>query len=199
MYIESLSLTSADNYLVSLNEVCEYTGIEITDSVTSALQNFTGYISDQFEAYCGQGIKSNSWTGYYDGNGSCRMFTANSPIVSVSSLQYRLSPFESYQDLVSDMSSVILYDNYVELYQNHFPIGKQSIKIIYSAGYEVIPGDIKKCAIEAVAEMYSEMKNDRLGLSTKTINNQPGLNESNTYYQLAERHRYILDNYRKIS
>lgn len=201
-YNDSYSGTPNSNWLVSNNEMNLY--LQREGSLETSLSGFVNstiqLISDKFEEYVGRTLIAQNFIGYYDGTGCNKLFTENYPINNIISLQYRNSPIDSWTDFYtgSATANILTYSNHIQLYSNYFPFGKKNIKIVYNAGYTSTPGDIKQCAIEAVKQHYdnSNFKSNRLGL--KSSNGGGDASTSQTYEDIWDKHKIVLDSYRSI-
>lgn len=172
------------------------------------INNFINSVSVTFEEYCNTGLKEQTYLGYYHGNGTTRLNLKNRFISEIQSIQFRNSTKDNYQDLYTGgftiENEIRKYDSYIENNSLVFPYGIQNIKIQYKAGFneDTLEGQkrlspLKDICIEAVMEKYSYTKlnqgGSRLGLKSKSDLN--GNTES--YYELWEIHRKVLDNYKK--
>jgi hypothetical protein len=200
---DSISGVANSNWVITMNEAIKYVQKENSpnESLSSFLSSSIQLISDKFEQYIGKGIMAQNYIGYYDGKGYTKLFTENYPVNSISSVQYRNNPTSNWTDFYtgSASSNILNYYNYVELYSNYFPCGKKNIKIIYNAGFNTTPGDIKQCALEAVLQHYTNARSgfDRLGMKNKTTNT-PNANVSESYEDIWDKHKLVLDTYRTI-
>lgn len=119
-----------------------------------------------------------------------------SPIVSVTTLQYRTAPDEDWQTLESTAAYILvdpLWD-YIMLYDTMFPVGTRNIRMTYVAGYETIPGDLWLVCIEKVADMFLQSKKGggRFGITSTTNQGQ-----STSYKDFTVEHERILRRYAK--
>lgn len=190
-YVETKSATAS---IVTLAEVQSYLNNSNT-SLTAFLTNCISQVQSIFESYIQKPICETSITGLYDGDGTCELYTANYPILSVSTLQYRSDPTSSTW---TNFVNYILYNDFIKLYNETFAKGTQNIKVVYKAGYYTVPSDIKKIAIEAVAEIYKEsgQGNNRLGIESTNVSE--GNSYGDTYSKLWNDHQKILDLYKNI-
>lgn len=200
---DTISSTPNSNWLITINEAKQYlkTDNTLETSLSGFLVATIQLISDKFEHYIGKGIIAQNYIGYYDGTGNEKLYTENYPINSISTLQYRDSPQSNWTNFYNDSSSsnILSYTNHIYLYSNNFPHGRKNIKVEFNAGYEATPGDIKQCVLEAVQEHYNHSKygNDTLGYKSKNIGGQIGTSE--TYEELWQKHKKVLDSYKSIT
>lgn len=201
-YNDSISGTPNNNWLVSFSESVQFLNknSSIDDSLSGFLTLNIQLISDKFEQYIRHGIKQQTYIGYYDGSGSRKLFVENFPINSIISVEYRNSPTDSWSSYYtgSATSNILCYSNHIKLYDTYFQCGSKNIKIVYQAGYESTPADIKQCALEAIQENYNHSLygNNTLGMKSKSLTN---VGSTYTYEDIWEKHKQILDNYRHIS
>lgn len=204
IYTNDTISSTGNNYLVTVAEALEYLRPK-AETTNSSLSSFVthaiSYVSDSIEAYCNKGIKTQTYTGYYDGNNCSILYTDNYPIQSISSIQYRITPLDTYQNLLPDISQFTFnYKTYIQLYTYLFPYGNKSIKIIYDAGFDVIPGDIKLVALEMIQMIYDNSKHGNNLLGYKTINDNSGtvsIAKSIDYVPIKKEHEKILSRYKK--
>lgn len=199
--------STGGNLLISVSEAMDYIRADENDTANSSLSAFIsnaiGYVSDTIESYCNKGIKEQTYIGIYSGN-NCnnKLLTDNYPIHSISSLQYRVSPLDTFQDLVPNLNTFVHNHNYyLRLYSYSFPFGEKNIKIIYNAGYPTIPNDIKQVALEMTQIIYSTSQYGNGLLGYKSQNENPGsLGTSKTidFEPVRKEHRRILDKYKKF-
>lgn len=191
--------------LCSVSDVTQYLGISSSASITGFISSTIDRVSKSFESYCHLPIKEQSFLGYYDGDGTDTLFLNNYPIISVSSVKYRLSPSESYSNSIS-VSNFSVYDYKIVSHLNIFPYGNLSVEIKYNAGYSIVPYDIQECAIEATAIIVKEsfagtsdsfnVTDSRLGKSNRNIEGTVGGSE--TFIDISDKHKQVLDLYSKV-
>ncbi len=185
------------NELITVSEVQNYLD-NSTTSLTSFLSSCINYVGKTFENYCQRSLRNYSITAYADGDYTDTLLVKNYPINSISGLAYKIYSDSTFTDynLTDD---VFIYDTYIKLNDRKFPTGNQNVRIYYNAGFETIPDDIKKIAIEAVVETFKEsnLGHSRLGIDSSNINSGAGGGSEN-YFSLTNRHRDVLDSYRKI-
>lgn len=185
------------NELITVSDVQSYLD-NSTTSLTSFLNSCINYVGKTFENYCQRSLRNYSITGYYDGDYTDTLFINNYPINSISGLAYKIYSGATFTDynLTDD---VFIYDTYIKLNDKKFPSGNQNVRIYYNAGFITIPDDIKKIAIESVVEILKEsnLGSSRLGIESTNINSGVGGGSEN-YFSLTNRHRDVLDAYKKI-
>lgn len=189
--------------IISVAEVQNY--LNTTDaSITGFIQQCISNVSSFFENDCGKGFKFNPYSGIYDyernNTNNNRLYTAQYPIISVSSLQYRLCPTSEWIDFYepSLSANILIYENYVEIFDKTFPAGKQNIKIDYVAGYIDCPGDLKQVAIENVVKILYESSISGVGKGFLGLKSLTNGNENYTFADLIERTENVLNKYRRI-
>lgn len=112
-----------------------------------------------------EGFEIKSYTQKYNGTGSNVLCPDNRPITAVASLAI---------DGIAVSASIncsdagYVFDKYgIYLRSHRFCEGVMNVDVTYSAGYAVVPDDIKQAVIEIVAEKYQRRL--RVGISSKTI------------------------------
>jgi uncharacterized phiE125 gp8 family phage protein len=111
------------------------------------------------ERYCGKQMKSRTYTEYQDGDETDELLTKQWPIVSVTSLHDDISrAWGSDSEIESDDYVIYADQGAIRLINDEtlFSIGKQNIRLIYSAGYATIPTDLEIASTSHVAYMYNK-------------------------------------------
>jgi len=104
---------------------------------------------------CERHLGSSVFTEFYDGDGSEKLLLDNYPIISVTSVHddddrvYGVDTLIDADDIVSyDEEGILLYDN------GTFTVGHKNIKVVYQAGLDPIPNDLKHALIQYVAAQF---------------------------------------------
>jgi len=178
--------------LVTLAEVKEYMGITGTD-YDDLLESLISRMSRFVETYCQRSFAEAERTEYYDGTeyNDGTLIVNNWPISSVAELFDNPDrTFAAESEIVAadyvvyeDSGIVqILIDNTTEYlsgatmgHSSGFQVGRQSIKIKYTAGYSAanMPEDLKGAVIELVSRKFNVrgqegIKSERLGRWSRT-------------------------------
>ena len=155
--------------LCSLNNVKDFLEITVSGTTDDLLIELINRYSALFENYMDKNILSREYTEYYDGDGSNMLVTRQYPITTISgiwddsdwewgsttevdSTSYRAS--ESANGVVDFKSAVL--NNY-----------NQNVKIIYTAGYDEIPEDIRHVCVKEVARSWKNIL--EIGVTSKTL------------------------------
>lgn len=104
---------------------------------------------------CERHLGSSVFTQYYDGDGTNKLLLDEYPIISVTSVHddddrvYGADTLIDADDIVSyEEDGVLLYDN------GTFSVGNKNIKVVYQAGIDPIPNDLKHALIQYVAAQF---------------------------------------------
>ena len=162
-------------------------------------------VSALIEAYCGRQFKSRDYTNEdHDGNGLTLVYPNHFPIISVDSVYDDVNrAFESAS--LIDAADYVFYEDEgriqlvggstgVALTSTGFTKGFRNIRINYTAGYAVIPFDLRMIATEILVKKYKTYENRTVGHLNVNVGNQTiGL----TLSDILPEHKAILDaNYR---
>lgn len=153
----------SDYALCTVDEVKEYyqfpsKGSRVLDN--DLIENLINRVTVNFHNYCGlDQFKSKIYTEFQDGNGKLRIYPYNYPIISITSIHIDGDWLFDNDTLISSSYYKIVDGLYISMNNNTFTKGVQNIKIVYTAGYETIPYDLKQACIEEVARKFKNKKN----------------------------------------
>ena len=196
--------------IVPLTTVKEY--LHLTDTTNDAfLSRWIGIITSSIESYINGIVKQRNAAVIVNGSGTDQQEIPAPylPIISMrygtaADIQYKDKPTDSWTNLImADFENIIIdaaYPSMITLYDDTFPYGFQNVKLALTVGYALVPQDFVSVCIEAVAEKWEESKLSslgRLGMSSMSAA-AVGNSGNNTFYQLSERHKDILNKYRYL-
>jgi len=146
--------------LASLDEVKEYMGMTGSQSgVDDTLEDLITRISDLFHNYCKvTQFKTKTYTEYYSGQGNQELFLDQRPIQTITSIKQD-SEWTFGADSTFAAGNYAILDDRVVMKDNYFREGIRNIKIVYTAGYDTIPGDLKQACIEEVVRKFKKREN----------------------------------------
>jgi hypothetical protein len=194
-------------------------GVAATDtSQDDWLQEIISDLSAEVEYYCKRKFAIQSISNeIYDGDSWCvdyngarihvnyfpitQLSTATTPAGSdiLAAVQYRNDPDSSWTNIETDTDHIFINSkwDYIELYDEVFPSGKQNIRLNYKAGYSTIPQDIKRIALEMTAMMWKESNRNKglLGESNKSDSGY-GQTLTSTLIDLKPQWAKVLNRYR---
>lgn len=171
------SVLDTVNNLVTLAQLKNYLDVDSADLVDdNKLEYVINAASNFFMAETNRLLKARNLTEYYDGNESTELFLNQYPINSSAEtieIYTSLSVPRDYTDnqISSDYILIESEVGIVSLISDYFPKGKQTVKVVYNAGYASIPYDIQRAALELCALMWSKEKNKIDIVSTYSIQN----------------------------
>jgi len=135
------------------------TMLNITGSSQDALITLVKASVEQFvKTYCGRDLLVASYTEFHDGDDGNLVRTIQRPIVSITSIHS--DPARLFGDAALIPSSDIVDDSegqrlgFIELLTYKFLKGVKSTKIVYSAGYSTVPGDLSYAALLIAAKQF---------------------------------------------
>jgi len=148
------------NALCSLDEVKNYIGMVGSKQVDDdLLEDLSNRVTQLFTNFCERDtFKVKTYTEYYDGDASRHLFVNNTPLISITSIYDDPDWVWGSDTLLVASTYRIVDGKYVTLNGEAFSSYDQSIKIVYRAGYETIPLDLKQAAIEEVVRKYKHRK-----------------------------------------
>jgi len=150
---------ASSDMLTSVSNVKSFLDISNTSDDT-LIQNIIYRVTDQIQSYCRRDFFSTEYTEYYDGDGSKTLIVNQFPITAIDSIyddidyQWGSDDEISSDDIIFNANSNDSKSGIINLDTDYFSIGKQNIKITYTAGYSTIPYDIEKAAILLSAIEY---------------------------------------------
>lgn len=156
--------------LCSTEDVLRYLGIDddSNDPVNKLIERLITAKTTSITQYIGWNqILAKVYTDYYNGDSGNRIYTINIPINSITEINDDVEwTFDTDTKLDSGDYRISTDEKYILLKDIITTIGNQNIKVIYNAGYESIPTDLKETCIEEVSRTYNEKLN--VGVSSRT-------------------------------
>ena len=141
--------------LVTKAEYKTYMGITSTNSDTE-IDFLIPKVSDLVKSYCRRTFVdyySDIKVEVFDG-GFKELLLKETPVVTVSSVQYSSDYGKTYTSLTKFEDWIIKGDSIVSLDPRGFPEVLNGYKVNYFAGYDPIPGDLKLAVLDLI-EYYS--------------------------------------------
>ncbi len=159
-----------------------------------------------FERYCNRLFDEATYTEFYNGDSTDKLFVKNGPIISVTSIHDDNDHAYGADTLIAVTDYGTINDIYIQLFGGSwFQTGVNNVKIIYIAGYGgaagggsiAVPADLTQASIEQISWMFKRGKQHLYGISGKTL--------EDSSFQLLEQGgllpsvKTILDGYRRIN
>lgn len=177
--------------LVTLDEIKTWLGIKVTtdDTILNALNKGA---STLVERYLNRNLLSQAYDEVIDGQGGHRLLFAQWPVTAVALLQIDSLTVPQVSDFLTPGYRFNETQLWLQGFYN-FCKGRGNVRIQYTAGYSVIPDDIKQATWELVGIKFKER--DRIGLVSKGL-----AGETTTYSQkdMPASVSLILDQYKKV-
>ena len=154
--------------LVTKAEYKAYLGISSTNS-DAEIDFLIPKVSDLVKTYCRRTFidyYDESKTEVFDG-GFKEIYLKETPVVNITSVAASEDFGKTYTSLVKFTDWVQKGDSIISLAPKGFPELINGYKVVYFAGYEVVPGDLKLAVLDLV-EYYS--KNNGAVHSSRDIN-----------------------------
>lgn len=163
-------------------------------------------VSQLVKTYCG-----NSIIDYYSSN-KTETFNINwdthivqlseSPVNTIVSVEERSSYDGSYTELTTGDYEYYLDTNLDSIYRTtggtnykNWPKGPGSVKVVYTAGYESTPADLKLAVIDLVTYYLKDEHKERKTLAGASIQNPGGSSQTNSV-QFPDHIKRVLDLYK---
>ena len=164
-------------------------------------------VSKLIKTYCG-----NSIIDYYttpkvetvsvDWDTYCIQLT-ESPVVSVTAVEERLSYSSSYSTLDIDNEDYFVDNNLDSVYRTtgagykNWPKGPGSVRVTYTAGYDGTPEDLKLAVIDLINYYLKDEYKERKTLAGASLQN-PGSSSQDSSVAFPDHIKRILDLYKNF-
>lgn len=146
--------------IACLLELKTYLGIT-TASEDALLTMLLDSANDFVEGYIGREIASASYTEYFDGDGQREILLNNYPVASITSFEENTGTLNVPVWTAIDASTYKLSPNVGKIFMYCFKRrGFQNYKVVYTAGYTTIPGDIKLATLKIASGYYNRRTTD---------------------------------------
>ena len=153
-------MSVSENTLATLDEIKDYYQFGSTKQIDDdLLEDLSDRVTVLFQTYCEvSSFKSADYTEYQDGEGSKYLFLNNAPINSIAEVNED-SDWNWASDTTIGVDDYRIIDKkYLVMKDSLFTYGDQNYKVIYNAGYDTIPLDLKQVCIEEVIRRYKHRK-----------------------------------------
>ena len=182
------------NALCTRKEFKDYLNITGDDNTKDNLiHDLIGRVSKAFETYCGRSFVQETFTEYYDGDGMNQIFLDHYPVQSITSL-HDDSDWVWGSDTLIASSNYRIMDERSIVYDGMFSTSRQSVKVVYVAGYSTIPTDLKQVCIEEVARLFKRAENINVQNRSNDTETVTYLNDTFTPLTMT-----VLNKYKMVS
>ena len=139
-------------------------------------------VSQLVKTYCG-----NSFVDFYSSNktetftidwGTYIVQLTESPVNAIVSVQERSSYSSSYATLTTGAQEFILNSNTDSIFRTtdsgykNWATGVESVKVVYTAGYTAIPGDLKLAVLDLITYYLKDEHKLRQSIAGASLQNQ---------------------------
>ena len=139
-------------------------------------------VSQLVKTYCG-----NSFVDFYSSNktetftidwGTYIIQLTESPVNAIVSVQERSSYSSSYATLTTGAQEFILNSNTDSIFRTtasgykNWATGVESVKVVYTAGYTAIPGDLKLAVLDLITYYLKDEHKLRQSIAGASLQNQ---------------------------
>lgn len=189
------SVLDTSNNLFSLAEFKDFVGL--ASAASGEDLKYEDYINAA-SWYLKQGldrvIVAQNVTEYHDGIGSDRIFLKNYPVMCVVTLHSDPDrDFDASHLMDSGDYQIYTDEGYIVVTNDAYDIGERVIKVVYRAGWDTVPYDIKIAGMEYAALLYEKYKHHRIGLTSVT-----DASGSRSYFaEIPKVVEKVLESYRK--
>lgn len=165
-------------------------------------------VSQLVKTYCG-----NSFVDYYSSNktetidinwGTYIAQLTESPINTIVSVQERTAYNASYTTLTTGAHEFYLHSDTDSIYRTtssgsfqNWPTGVGAVKIVYTAGYSAIPGDLKLAVLDLITYYLKDEHKQRQSIAGASIQNQ-GSTSQNNNVSFPDHIKRVLDLYKNF-
>lgn len=186
-----------DNAIVTLDEVKNFyftTKSKVNDADNDLLEELINSVTSQFQNYCQvDSFVATDYTEVCSSIGCNAIFVKNIPINTITSV-YIDGSWEFTDDTLMDSTSYRISNGKFILLQNYLLPGDDNIKVIYNAGYEVVPGDLKLACIKEVVKNYKHRLD--FDVVSKSLENGSETYESGG---LLRSTKQVINKYKRVS
>lgn len=116
--------------------------------------------------FVGRDLTLQTFEEYQDGNGHDRFILDNSPVDSIISIS--VDPVRRFSSTVTNYR-VDPATGIVTLYDLTIPAVKDCIKVVYKAGYDPIPNDVKAAVADTIQMMARRLTGVAGGVTSRTM------------------------------
>lgn len=143
--------------ITNAKEVRDLFQMEV-DSADHVLHDLIMAAQKAAELYCDTVFESTSITEYHDGDGSQVILTKKVPVITVASIHDDVDRVFG-SDALFDAADYVVSDDgtgKIELLNDVTTPGIKNIKVVYAAGYALVPNDIKVAVANYAFAMFIE-------------------------------------------
>jgi len=146
--------------LVTMDDLKAWLGMRGTDD-DALIQELASAASDDFKRACSQELAAADYTEAIDGMGRAEVYLSEGPIISVTSVT------DGGVDL--DPSDYVVYAHppRIRLKTGRFSKLPQGVTVVYRAGYETIPADIRAACCALGVFLFNRRRS--LGKATEVV------------------------------
>jgi hypothetical protein len=168
-----------ENALVTWEKLKSLFGIS-TDDSQPHYEDLINSASAVANRYTGRRLAARDYTVVLDGCGCKSLLLPEYPVQSVTSLFIDTTRTFSTEAEITDY---LLYAEHGEIYyEGLFPDVRQSVKVIYNAGFNPIPEDLQAAVAEIVAWMERRLYEKGVGIGIRQIQGPAG---GSTEYEMT--------------
>jgi hypothetical protein len=143
------SALSAFTTLANVKEFFKITGTGMDALITNLIIRITKEIQN----FCERKLFSDTYTQYYDGSGYQTLMVDEYPVTAITSIHddddhvYGTDTLIDSGDYIFNSGSKNALSGLIKMDGSYFSRGTENIKIVYTAGYTTVPGDLEEACI----------------------------------------------------
>lgn len=111
---------------------------------------------DYAKRFCGTVLEAEAITEYHDGDGTDIVLLRNFPVNSITSVHDDVNRDYAAASLIAATEYMIESSGRLILENGVFNVGRQNVKVVYNAGYSVVPYDLKVAVCNIAFSNYLE-------------------------------------------
>lgn len=166
MALNANALTS----ILKVKEQLEIPALDLTQD--GYIERLINAASQQIETYCDRKIKSTTQTKIYDGSGANELILLCPPIISITSVNFDYERVFDSNSLLTANDYALVDDFVLRKHSGSWGRVSQSVKVVFVAGFAVVPADIEDACI-LLCEYRYRLRNDRrLGRTSQSKQNE---------------------------
>jgi len=188
-------------------ELCSTADLKVLLGITSAAQDSLLALVkagvEQFaKTHTGRDllVPSTAYTEYYDGDGGSVLRLNQAPIVSVTTVHvdparlFEAANLIPASDIIGDARSYAL--GFLELLTYRFTRSMKGTKVVYSAGYSVVPLDLSMAVKQIVAKQFKVAEKKMFAEGSYSVGDTTITLSPDAYPKDALK---VLDSYRRVA
>lgn len=144
-------------------------GAAYSTDETVMLEALVNGVTEACEAFTHRPFVARAFTETVHGTGSRKLFLKRRPVVSLTSLRTIDALGNTEQTFVAADYFLDAPAGIVNLRTYVFTPGSYNVEAVYTAGWAAAPDDVKTAALQWIARLYRDWKNDREPIASQSV------------------------------